>query len=145
MSSESNSSQTSCVKLSIARFIDARIDSLKGLKSELEIASDLGCESTIKISMLRRGDLKVPLDSVPRLARALRVDAGHLFRLALAQYFPDHAKLLFDIFGCPLEANEEAILMNKWRAVGCKMDALSEVRIRAAIDVMIEVMFGQQR
>jgi len=116
MSSESNSSQTSCVKSSIARFIDARIDSLKGLKSELEIASDLGCESTIKISML-----------------------------ALAQYFPDHAKLLFDIFGCPLEANEEAILMNKWRAVGCKMDALSEVRIRAAIDVMIEVMFGQQR
>jgi hypothetical protein len=145
MRTDNNEAVTPCKRSSIAKFIDTQVENLKGIKSESEIASDLDYDTTIVVSMLRRGDLKVPLDNVPRLARALRADAGHLFRLALEQYWPDHAKLLLDILGCPLEADEEAILMNKWRAVNRNLDALSDVKIRAAVDVMIEVVFGQQR
>lgn len=98
MTVERNNSQTPLPTSSLAKFIDAQVDSLKEIKSELEIAGDLGYKSTLAVSMLRRGDLQVPLDNVPRLASALRADAGHLFRLALEQY-PDHAELLLEILG----------------------------------------------
>ncbi|MGO9007650.1 MAG: hypothetical protein ACLQB4_18080 [Beijerinckiaceae bacterium] len=85
MSIEPNNSQTPFAASTIAKFIDVQIENLKDVKTDLEIANEIGYETTLIISMFRHGLLPVPLGDVPRLARALGVDAGHLFRLALEQ------------------------------------------------------------
>ena len=72
----------------IARFLDRRIDELKGAKTQREIAAEAGYEKPNIISMFKYGEAKVPLDKIPALAKALEIDPAHLFRLALEQYWP---------------------------------------------------------
>ena len=38
--------------------------------------------------MFKRGEVKVPLNKIPLLAKAINADPAHLFRLALEQYWP---------------------------------------------------------
>ncbi len=85
MSIDSDNSDSPFATSAIAKFIDAQIENLKDVKTDLEIANETGYETTFIISMFRHGLLPVPLDNVPRLARALGVDAEHLLRLALEQ------------------------------------------------------------
>lgn len=129
----------------IAKFLDKQIDSLKGVKTQREIADEIGYDKPNMISMFKRGETKVPLDKIPQLAKALGVDAGHLFRLALEQYWPDQAKLILGIFGRTATENEETILLKKWRAASQDLDPASSARIEAAVDNMLEDLFGKER
>ncbi|MGO9007651.1 MAG: helix-turn-helix domain-containing protein [Beijerinckiaceae bacterium] len=127
----------------IAKFLDTQIDNLKGIKTQREIADEIGYDKPNMISMFKRGEAKVPLDKIPLLAKALSVDAGHLFRLALEQYWTGGAKLIVDIFGRTATENEETILLKKWRAASGNMDPASSARIESVVDAMIESLFGK--
>ncbi len=127
----------------IAKFLDKQIDSLKGIKTQRQIAAEIGYDKPNMISMFKRGEAKVPLDKIPQLAKALGVDAGHLFRLALEQYWPGEAKLILDIFGRTATENEEIILLKKWRAASRNTDPASSARIESVVDAMIELLFGK--
>jgi hypothetical protein len=61
--------------------------------------------------MFKHGEVKVPLDKIPALAKAIEADPGHLFRLALEQYWPELAATVAEIFGRVVTANEEEILI----------------------------------
>lgn len=75
-------------KSPIARFIEEKVSKSKYNIHDLAIMS--GFTSSGIIHMFMSGDAKVPLDRVPALAGALDCDGGHLFVLALQQYFqPD--------------------------------------------------------
>lgn len=126
----------------IAKYLDKQIDSLKGVKTQREIADEIGYDKPNMVSMFKRGEAKVPLDKIPQLAKALGVDAGHLFRLALEQYWPGEAKLIRDIFGRTATENEEIVLLKKWRAASRNMDPASTVRMESVIDAMLELLFG---
>ncbi|MGZ9053126.1 MAG: helix-turn-helix domain-containing protein [Rhodoplanes sp.] len=65
--------------------MNKQITAISGVKSQREIAAELGYERPNIISMMKRGETKLPLDKVPALAKALHVDPAHLFRLALEQ------------------------------------------------------------
>lgn len=127
----------------IAKFLDKQIDSLKGVKTQRQIAAEIGYDKPNMISMFKRGETKVPLDKIPQLAKALGVDAGHLFRLALEQYWPEHGKTILGIFGCIATENEEAILLKKWREASRNMDPAPSRRIEAVVDSMIELLFDK--
>jgi transcriptional regulator with XRE-family HTH domain len=127
----------------IAKFLDKQIDNLKGVKTQREIADEIGYDNPNMISMFKRGEAKVPLDKIPQLAKALGVDAAHLFRLALEQYWPDQAKLILDIFGRTATENEEAILLKKWRVASRDMDPASSARIETVVKTMLEDLFGK--
>lgn len=127
----------------IAKFLDKQIDNLKGVKTQREIANEIGYYKPNMISMFKRGEAKVPLEKIPQLAKALNVDAGHLFRLALEQYWPEHGKLILGIFGCTATENEEAILLKKWREASRNMDPASSARIEAVVGTMIASLFGK--
>jgi len=71
----------------IAQFIGRRIYELQGTRSQLEIAKAAGFDSPNMLSMLKTGKVKLPLDRVERLARALDCSSAELARLALEQYF----------------------------------------------------------
>jgi len=82
----------------MARFLDKRIDSLKDETSQREIAAAVGFRSANIISMFKTGETKVPLDKIPGLAKAIKVDPAHLMRLGLEQYWPDQMRTINEIF-----------------------------------------------
>lgn len=91
----------------IAKFMDGRIDQLKGRKSQKDIAVQAGFINVNVLSMMKSGATKVPFDRVPGLARALECDPARLFLLALEQYFESSALVAIkQIFGTVVSENE---------------------------------------
>ncbi len=90
------------------------------------------------ISMFKRGEVKVPLDKIPLLAKAINADPGHLFRLALEQYWPQLGDTIQTIFGRVVTANEEEILIKPWRAATANLDPAPTNEIGHAFDRFLE-------
>lgn len=91
----------------IAKFIDSRIDQLKGRKSQKDIAAEAGFTNVNVLSMMKSGATKIPFDRVPGLAKALGCDPARLFLLALEQYFESSALVAIkQIFGTVVSENE---------------------------------------
>jgi hypothetical protein len=55
----------------VAKYIDKKIDELKGVKTQREIAAEIDYDKPNMISMFKRGEARVPLDKIPLLAKAL--------------------------------------------------------------------------
>jgi transcriptional regulator with XRE-family HTH domain len=118
----------------ITSFLKRRIYALKDVKTQREIAVQSGFESPNIISMFKHGHTKVPLDKVPALAKALDVNPGHLFRLALEQYWPGAEATIDEIFGRLATKNEEEILLKKWRAATNDADPASSPLIEDCVE-----------
>ena len=88
----------------IAAFLHIKIDESR--KRQNEIAREIGYENANILSMMKHGSAKVPFDKVPALAKALDVDAGHLMRLAIEQYWPGLKDIIKSIFGNVVSENE---------------------------------------
>lgn len=74
-------------KSRIAQLISDRIEELKGYKLQREIASQAGYNNPNMIALIKKGDAKVALDRIPRLAEALEVEPSMLMRLAFEQFY----------------------------------------------------------
>jgi transcriptional regulator with XRE-family HTH domain len=96
----------------IAKFVEDRVEELKGVKLQSEIAREAGYKSPNMITMIKQGNAKVAIDRVPELAKALDVDPSHLLRLALEQFYSNETvKLLMGVFkGGMITENETQIL-----------------------------------
>jgi transcriptional regulator with XRE-family HTH domain len=128
---------------SVARYLDKQIEVLKGVKTQREIAAESGYENANMISMFKRGEVRVPLDKIPLLAKSLHVDPGHLFRLALEQYWPSLGGTIVEIFGRVVTANEEEILIKPWREATRNRDPESNIRIKEAVErILAEIAVG---
>jgi transcriptional regulator with XRE-family HTH domain len=121
----------------VAKYLDHQIEALKGLKTQRQIAAEIGYEKPNMISMFKRGEVKVPLDKVPALAKALHVDPAHLFRLALEQYWPDLGDTITEIFGRTVTKNEFELLIKPWREATDNVDPAPNDRMRTAIETML--------
>jgi transcriptional regulator with XRE-family HTH domain len=129
---------------SVARYLDKQIEALKGTKTQREIAAEIGYEKANMISMFKRGEVRVPLDKIPLLAKALHVDPGHLFRLALEQYWPSLGETIVSVFGRTVTANEEEILIKPWREATKKQDPGSNHQIKEAVERMLKEVVGAE-
>jgi len=121
----------------IAKFLDKRIDALKGVKTQREIAFAAGYDKPNIISMFKRGDAKVPLDRIPVLAAALEADPAHLLRLALEQYLTGLGSTIDAVFGRIATKNEEEILLRRWRAATMDQDPPSSPEIESVVERMV--------
>jgi transcriptional regulator with XRE-family HTH domain len=128
----------------IAKYIDKKIDELKGVKTQREIAAEVGYEMPNIISMFKRGESRVPLDKIPLLSKALGVDPAHMFRLALEQYWPNRGDIIAKLFGRLASENEEEILLKPWRTATRNADPEMTVKIQVAVTKMIESVWGKQ-
>jgi hypothetical protein len=127
----------------VAIYIDKRVDELRGVKTQREIAVEAGFARANVISMIKRGETKLPLDRVASLARALDVDPAHLLRLGLIDLWPHLAGAIDEIFGKQLaSANEHAILLAPWRAATGDSDPAPNAQIVAAVSAMLAELFG---
>lgn len=95
-----------------AKFLDKRIEQLQSRKSQREIAREIGFAQPQALSMMKTGELKIPLDRVPAFARALETDGAHLFRLVLEQHLrgEEISKVINDIFGTIISKNEKSFV-----------------------------------
>lgn len=90
VSEKTNVSSTSSKTTSrVAQFISRRIDELRPRRSQLEIGIAAGFKAQNMISMVKTGDVKLPMDRVAALAKALECDPAVLARLALEQFFDE--------------------------------------------------------
>jgi hypothetical protein len=71
----------------LAQCVSKRLEALASTKSQREIASEVGYHRPNIISMIKTGDMKMPLDKVPLFAKALGVDVAMLMRLAMEQHW----------------------------------------------------------
>jgi DNA-binding Xre family transcriptional regulator len=94
----------------IAQYVSKRIALLSGVKSQKQIAREVGYDRPNMLSMMKTGATKVPLEKVPALAKALGCDIGHLMRLGLEQYWPDKLDVIHEVFGRLVTGNEWKIV-----------------------------------
>lgn len=86
-------------------------------KTQAEIAAQAGFEKPNIISMIKKGSTKLPLDKVGNFAKAIGVDAIHLFKLCMQEYQPDTWREIENIINQPvLTANEIEIIETIRRA-----------------------------
>lgn len=91
----------------LVHFIQKRIDDLKGVKNQADIAAQAGFANANFLSMLKAGSSKLPIDRVSDLARALDADPAYLLRLTLEQQLgPVAARAVNELLGTPLSKNE---------------------------------------
>lgn len=109
-------------KTKMARFLDKHIDSLKGEISQRDIATALGYQRANLISMFKTGEAKVPLDKIPTLAKAIKVDPAHLMRLGLEQYWPDQMRTINEVFQ-NLVTKTEMEIIEIYRSTSADRDA----------------------
>lgn len=75
-----------------------------------EIARDIGFDRPQYFYMLMNGNMPVPTARIPAIARALRVDPKHLFRLKMEEEWKDEIELLRTFFDEVLTNNEKALV-----------------------------------
>ena len=121
------------VSTQVAKFVDARITGLKETKSQRQIATEAGYDKPNIISMIKRGETRLPLDRIAALARALETDPSHLLRLAIEDYFPDLTSLIEDAVGRFTTKNEHEFLLKPWRDATENADPAPEEHVARSI------------
>lgn len=101
------------VPRSVAEYISAQIH-LCG-KSQIDIARETGFEKPNVITMIKQGKTKLPMDKIGKFAKAIEVDPIYLFKMCMAEYWPDTAKELQKIFGQPMLTENELDIIQVFR------------------------------
>lgn len=118
----------------IAAFLHIKLDESR--KKQREIAKEIGYDNPNILSMMKHGDAKVPFDKVPALAKALDVDAGHLMRLAIEQYWPGLKDVIKGIFGNVVSENEVALVQGLRAAFRDLDPSFTSTEIEAVVAVL---------
>ena len=100
----------------LCKFVTKQIAALSGVKSQREIAAEVGYDRPNIISMIKNGVTALPLDKVPAFAKALDVDPRHLFRLTLEQNHPEIARVVHEIFGNVVNGARQDVSRSYWRS-----------------------------
>jgi len=78
--------------------------------TQREIADRAGFRQANVISMLKTGEMRVPLDRIPALARTLGMDERTFLLAAIEEYHPGVHEVLVETLGLPLSDAELGIL-----------------------------------
>ena len=101
------------IESDVARYVDLQLQAIAP-KTSAQVADEAGLPQRNMLSMVRTGVTKLPFERIPGLAKALKVDQNHLFRLALNEYLP-HVQKLFDAEGHQIVSRNERALLATWR------------------------------
>lgn len=71
----------------IATLVGDRIEELKGVKTQKDIAREVGYTNQNMITMIKQGKSKVAIDKAGALGKALEVDPKTFMLLALEQFY----------------------------------------------------------
>lgn len=94
--------------VTVAQYLNHQLEISR--KTQREIAAECGYPKPNIITMFKQGSTKVPISSVPKLARALGVDQVHFLRIALKEYMPEVLDVIDKHIGMVCTQNEAEIL-----------------------------------
>ena len=75
-----------------------------------DIAAELSFDRANIISMFKAGKTRVPLRSIPQIAKILNIDPKQMLRMAMLEYCPETLKAVEQVFGGAITKNEQGIL-----------------------------------
>ncbi|SOC90123.1 hypothetical protein SAMN05216358_0147 [Rhizobium sp. AN5] len=105
---------------------------MESSKSQREIAEAVGFKNQNMITMLKLGHVKLALDRVPAMSKALGVDPVDMFKLALTQFYDDASvRMLTELMETGVSKEERAILNTVREAAGDTPPALTKEREEA--------------
>lgn len=85
-------------------------------KTQKEIAQAAGFDRPNFVSMMKKGQTKIPIKKVPALAKACGVDPQAMLRVIMEEYHPDIWKVLVDTLGEEITlSSEERALVARYR------------------------------
>ena len=85
-------------------------------KSQVQIAKEAGFPKSNVLSMMKRGDTKIPLEKVGKLAAAIGADPIHLFQMVMAEYYPSTWLEIQKMIGQPVLSDSELELLEVIRS-----------------------------
>ena len=68
-------------------------------KSQKEIAEEVGFPKANVLTMIKKGQTKLPIKRVPKMAIALDVDPARLMKICLAEYHPEILQVIEETLG----------------------------------------------
>jgi transcriptional regulator with XRE-family HTH domain len=89
-------------------FLRDKIDQSNIQQSDM--AKELGFQRANIISMFKAGKTRVPLKSIPHIAKILNVDPKQMLRMSMLEYCPETLKAVEQVFGGAITKNEQGIL-----------------------------------
>jgi len=116
----------------VARFIAARIKSVE--KSQAVIAREAGFEKPNVLTMIKKGQTKVPLARVGALARALETDPLLLMKMCLSEYHADTWSSIAPFFEEAFTSDEVQLVKALRNAVGGPYVAALTDKARQRLD-----------
>ena len=127
----------------LSNYLAKQIDALAGIKSQREIAYELGYDKGNIVSMWKTGEAKFPLHKLPDLARVLHIDLGFLLRLAVEQYFDEDNsnKIAWDELSRTLDrviSSNEMEIIQYIRKVSGDSDPRLDDKLRIALSRALE-------
>jgi transcriptional regulator with XRE-family HTH domain len=120
-----------------AKVIATAMKRLEGRKTQAQVAREAGFPHPNMVSMIKHGKSRLPLERIPALAEALEIDAALLFRLTLSENWPGYERVVIQIFGGILTAEERVLIEFIRHVAGGEVPRLNprlEKAIRAALD-----------
>jgi len=93
-----------------------------------EVAKALGYEHSNVVSMITKGQMKVPITKVPALADALGIERRTLLHMVLREYHPEMLLVLCEVEGHSLSRNELEIVSLIREISGYRDPELTETR-----------------
>lgn len=79
------------------------------------------------LEFVMNGTVKLPFNSISRLAHAIMVDPSHLLRTALHEYAPEILEAVEGVLMCPVLSAKEVALIESFRKVTGGRDISSVV------------------
>ena len=97
------------INMTVAEYITLLIEASN--KTQTQIAEECGFEKSNIITMLKKGQTKVPIAKIGALARSLNVDPIHLYATVMREYNPETWEAIEGLAAQPvLTQNELKIL-----------------------------------
>lgn len=106
--------------------------------TQREIADRAGFRQANVVSMLKTGEMRVPLDRIPALARTLGMNERAFLLAAIEEYHPGVHEVLVETLGLPLSDAELGIL-TMFRMASMRGEIEIEGPFRQALEGLLEV------
>lgn len=111
----------------VADFIARKIN--ESGKSQKEIAEACGWPKPNFITMLKKGDSKVPLDKIGPLAEVLDVEPVYFFWLVMQEYYPDTLHSIEDAIRGVMLTELEKELVESYRDLTHGLQLEAELKV----------------
>lgn len=116
----------------LSKLVSKKIEDLKGIKTQKEIAEEVGFKSVNMITMLKTGEAKLAIERAVSLAKALEADPRQMLIMAMERFYePATVREIVAVLSDVVTENELKLLLALREANGNTDPKFSDEKIEA--------------